>query len=123
MNDPLQSALGEWKAPRLPDARHAVIDRLFDGDAVALVAPARRPLAHASFWLHAALVALLLAAFVVWRAPASPALISHVVVESQTPVRVPGARPGAVAATVSAVDLDGFEVMADPRIRVTRRTP
>ncbi len=123
MIDPLQSALDAWKAPRLSDARHAAIDRLFDGDAVPLVAPPRRTFAQASFWLHAAVVALLLAAFVVGRAPASPALVSHVVVESQTPVHVSGARSGAVAATVSAVDLDGFEVVADPRIRVTRRTP
>jgi hypothetical protein len=124
MNDELDEYLATWQAPAVPDRTVRRIASLLDDDTLPgpLVGPGRRafglPLAYAAA----------VAAVVLFGAPGlgdTPSLLRHDVRLTRALVEVPGVPASAqsTATAVSAIDLDGFEPVAHPRIRVNRRTP
>jgi hypothetical protein len=122
MNDDLDEYLGTWEAPALPDRTTRRITALLDDPTLPgpqVTAGRRRlilPLAYA-----AAVTTL-----VVLAAPHdAPALLSHDVRVTRAVVEAPGVPASAqsTATAVSAIELEGFELVARPHIRVNRRTP
>jgi hypothetical protein len=124
MNDELDDYLATWQAPVVPDRMVQRIASLLEDDTLPgpLVGPGRwglaLPLAYAAA----------VATVVLTTAPGlrdAPPLLRHDVRVTRALVEVPGVPASAqsTATAVSAVDLDGFELVAHPRMRVNRRTP
>ena len=124
MNDELDEHLATWQAPAVPDRAVQRIASLLEDDTLPgpLVGPGRRglalPLAYAA---AVATVVLIMAP----RLRDAPSLLRHDVRVTRALVEVPGVPASAQssATAVSAIDLDGFELVAHPRIRVNRRMP
>jgi len=124
MNDELDEYLATWQAPAMPDRTVQRIASLLEDDTLPgpLVGPWRRrlalPLAYAA---AVATVVLIMAP----RLRDAPSLLRHDVRVTRALVEVPGVPASAqsTATAVSAIDLDGFELIAHPRIRVNRRMP
>ena len=124
MNDELDEYLATWPAPAMPDRTVQRIASLLEDDTLPgpLVGPGRRglalPLAYAA---AVATVVLTMAP----RLRDGPSLLRHDVRVTRALVEVPGVPASAqsTATAVSAIDLDGFELVAHPRIRVNRRMP
>jgi hypothetical protein len=124
MNDELDEYLASWQAPAVPDRTVQRIASLLEDDTLPgpLVGPGRRvlvlPLAYAAA----------VATVVLITAPGlsdAPSLLRHDVRVTPALVEVPGVPASAqsTATAVSAIDLDGFELVAHPRMRVNRRMP
>ncbi len=124
MNDDLNEYLGTWQAPAVPDRTVQRIASLLDDDTLPgpLVGTRRQgfalPLAYAA---AVATVVLIMAP----RLRDAPSLLSHDVWVTRALVEVPGVPASAqsTATAVSAIDLEGFELVARPHIQVNRRTP
>jgi hypothetical protein len=124
MNDELDEHLATWQAPAVPDRTVRRIASLLEDDTLPgpLIDAGRRvlvvPLAYAA---AVATVVLIMAPDV----RDAPSLLRHDVRVTPALVEVPGvpASAQATATAVSAIDLDGFELVAHPRIRVNRRLP
>jgi hypothetical protein len=122
MNDDLREHLDRWQVPAVPERTGRRIAALLDDSTLPgpLVAGRRR--GRALPVVFAAAVATL----VVLMAPRpAPSLLGHRVVVTADLVETPrGSAPSRSAAlAVSSIDLDGFELVAHPRMRVHRRTP
>jgi hypothetical protein len=124
MKDDLLEYLGSWHAPALPERTARRITSLLDDRSLPgpLVGKPRRRLALPL--AYAAAVATL----VVVTAPrpsSAPSVLSHSVVVTRALVEAPNVPPEtqSTAVAVSTIDLEGFETVARPRIRVNRRTP
>jgi hypothetical protein len=122
MNDELHESLGTWPAPALPGRTARRIDALFDDRTLpGPLLAGRRRAALALPLAYAAAVATL----VVITAPRPlPAVLSHDVRVTRGVVETPQAAASApsTATAVSAIDLEGFEPVPRPRIRVNRVT-
>lgn len=124
MNDELDDYLATWQAPVVPDRTVQRIASLLEDDTLPgpLVGPGRWALALPLAYAAA------VATVVLTTAPGlrdAPPLLRHDVRVTRALVEVPGVPASAqsTATAVSAVDLDGFELVAHPRMRVNRRTP
>lgn len=125
MNDDLNARLRAWEAPPVPERTARRIASLLDDRTLpGPVADTGRgapilPLAYA------AIVALLVVTIVAPERQGLPTLLHYEVAVARPPVQTPGvaASAQATATAISAIELDGFEVIAAPRIRVNRRTP
>jgi hypothetical protein len=124
MNDDLDEYLATWQAPAAPDRTVRRITSLLDDDTLPgpLVGTRRRglalPLAYAA---AVATVVLTMAP----RLRDAPSLLIHDVRVTRALVEVPGVPASAqsTATAVSAIDLEGFELVTRPHIQVNRRTP
>lgn len=124
MNDELHEHLRSWQAPALPErTERRIASLLGDRSLPGPVVSTRRrmvlvPLAYAA---AVSIVVVVMAP----RSHDGPAVLSHRVVVARALVEAPNlpasARSSAIA--VSAIDLEGFQAVARPRIRVNRRTP
>ena len=122
MNDDLDGYLGSWHAPALPERTTRRITSLLDDRTLPgpLVSTRRRMLALPL--VYAAAVATLV---VVTRPSNAPSILSHDVRVTRALVEAPDVSASAqsTATAVGAIDLEGFEPVARPRIRVNRRAP
>lgn len=124
MNDDLHDCLRVWDAPAPADRTTRRIASLLDDRSLPgpLVETRRRmvalPLAYAA---AIAMLVLMTAP----RARETPAVLSHDVRVTPALVETPDVPAAAQSAltAVSAIDLEGFELVARPRIRVNRMTP
>jgi len=124
MNDDLNAHLGAWQAPAPSDRAARRIAALLDDTALPgpLLAPARRPLAVP---LAFAVAVTTLVVMMAPRRGDAPALLRHDVRVTRALVETPGVPAAAqsTATAVSAIDLEGFELVARPHIRLKRMTP
>lgn len=125
MTDDLKTRLHAWEVSASSNSVSSRIERLL-GDR-SLPGPLTAPPSRLRLLpLACALVAgILVLTTMTWRSDDGPLLIRHDVLTGRPPVVMPGMPAAAqqVATAVSAVDLRGFELVADPRIRVDRREP
>jgi hypothetical protein len=124
MNDDLDEYLRTWQAPAVPDRTVQRIATLLDDDALPGPLVRTRPHGFALPVAYAAAVATV----VLIMAPRfgdAPSLLGHDVRVTRAVVEVPGVPASAqsAATAVSAIDLERFELVVRPRIRVNRRTP
>lgn len=124
MNDDLHECLGAWNAPAPPERTTRRIAALLDDRRLPgpLVETRRRMLAVPLAYAAAVSTLVLLTAP---RRLDAPAVLRHDVRVTPALVEAPGVPAPAQSAltAVSAIDLDGFELVARPRIRVNRMTP
>jgi hypothetical protein len=122
MTDDLHEYLSAWHAPALPERTTRRISSLLDDGS--LPGPLVRRRMVALPLAYAAAVATLVVVTAPRRGDAPP-LLSHNVRVTPALVETPGVPASAqsTATAVSAIDLEGFELVARPRIRVNRRTP
>jgi hypothetical protein len=124
MNDDLDEYLRTWQAPAASDRAVHRIATLLDDDTLPgpLVRTRRQGLAlPVAYAAAVATVVLIMAP----RFGDAPSLLGHDVRVTRGVVEVPGVPASAqsAATAVSAIDLERFELVAHPRIRVNRRTP
>ena len=125
MTDDLNERLAAWVAPSLPDATRLRLDALLTDSRV----PGPRPASRTHRWRllplgYATAVGLLLLA-VSQRPTPLPAWTRHDLEPSAPLVPTPGLSEWTQrsATAVSAVDLQGFQPIDNPRIHVNRSTP
>ena len=124
MNDDLNAHLGAWQAPAPSDQVARRIAALLDDPALPgpLLAPARRALVVP---LAFAIAVTTLVVTMAPRRSDAPSLLRHDVRVTRALVEAPGVPAAAqsTATAVSTIDLEGFELVAHPRIRLNRMTP
>jgi hypothetical protein len=124
MNGDLDAYLGSWQSPAPPERMTGRITSLLDDRSLPgpLVETRRRMLALSL--AYAAAVATVVVVTAPWPA-AAPSVLSHDVRVTRALVEAPSVPASAQSATtaVSAIDLEGFELVARPRILVKRMTP
>jgi hypothetical protein len=123
MNDDLRPHLDEWEAPSMPEPAQRRIAALLDDRTLPGPLPAARQRGRALPLAYGIAVATLVA-IAAPRAVDDPSVLRHRVVVTPALVGAASATsPASAAVAVSAIDLDGFELIARPRMRVHRRTP
>lgn len=124
MNDDLHERLRVWDAPAPPERTAHRITSLLDDRSLPGPLVERRRRMRALPLAYAAAIATLVL-ITAPRPRQAPSVLRHDVTVTPALVEAPGLPAAAQSAltAVSAIDLEGFELVPRPRIRVNRRTP
>ena len=124
MNDDLHAHLGKWAAPAVPErATWRIASLLDDATLPGPLVGTRRRLPALPLVYAAAVTTLVL--MTAPRPRDVPSVLRHDVIVTQALVEAPDVPASAqsTVTAVSAIELEGFEAVARPRIRVKRRAP